>query len=295
MGIKTFDSSDLSNFYLYVFLIFKNGDIVAIKKLLDMKGHNSYCPCQSCKIKGVRNITTEGKIYYSPLMTPQCEHHTCPSVDPCQLQMCTHGHFISVIKKINSAIPKKEQDTNMKQYGIWGSPALHRVGSLNFTICAPLEWMHLLLKNVIPGLMNLWTGRFKDLDEGTDNYKLVPHIWEEFGQETVNAVKTIPSSFVCVLGNIAENRSSFTAESWGFWFIYLALILLKNHFLDNKYYVHMCKLVRLMKTSIKLELTTSEVDELKEGFVQWVKEYEECVPYGPSQLKFAITDMYFDV
>jgi hypothetical protein len=57
----------------------------------------------------------------------------------------------------------------------------------------------------------------------------------------------------------------------------------------------MCKLVRLMKTSIKLELTTSEVDELEEGFVQWVKEYEECVPYGPSQLEFAITDTYFDV
>jgi hypothetical protein len=40
----------------------------------------------------------------------------------------------------------------------------------------------------------------------------------------------------------------------------------KTAFLDDKYYVHVCKLVRLMKTSIKLELTTGEVDELEEGF-----------------------------
>jgi hypothetical protein len=135
--------------------------------------------------------------------------------------------------------------------------------------------MHLLLENVVPGLVKLWTGHFKDLDEGTGNYELAPHIWEEIGQETVNAVKTIPASFVRVLGNIAENRSSYTAESWGFWFIYLAPILLKDRFPDDKYYVHMCKLVKLMKSTIKLELTTDEVDELEEGFAQWVQEYEE--------------------
>jgi hypothetical protein len=97
MGVKPFDSSDLSHFYLYAFLIFKNGDIVAIEKLLDMKGHNSYCPCRSCKIKG------GGKVYYSPLTTPQCEHQTRPSADPRQLQMCTYHHFISVVEKIDSA------------------------------------------------------------------------------------------------------------------------------------------------------------------------------------------------
>jgi len=67
---------------------------------------------------------------------------------------------------------------------------------------------------------------------------------------------SIPSSFVRVLANIAENRSSFKAESWGFCFAHLVSILPKFAFLDDKYYVHISKLVRLMKTSIKLELTT---------------------------------------
>jgi len=81
-GVRTFDTSDYTQFYLHAYNIFKNGDIVAIEKLMNLKGHNGYSPCCSCEIKGVRNITAHGTIYYTPLTTPHHERQTRPSMDP---------------------------------------------------------------------------------------------------------------------------------------------------------------------------------------------------------------------
>jgi hypothetical protein len=36
----------------------------------------------------------------------------------------------------------------------------------------------------------------------------------------------------------------------------------------------MCELIGLMKTSIKLEISTKEIDELEEGFAAWVEDFE---------------------
>jgi hypothetical protein len=44
----------------------------------------------------------------------------------------------------------------------------------------------------------------------------MPEAREEIGVKTAAAVKEIPSGFVGVLLNIADNHVSFTAESWGF-------------------------------------------------------------------------------
>ncbi|KAF9219821.1 hypothetical protein BS17DRAFT_854111 [Gyrodon lividus] len=135
--------------------------------------------------------------------------------------------------------------------------------------------MHLFLENIVPTLVNLWTGQIKGLDTGTENYELVPHIWAEIGEETACAVANIPSAFVRVLGNIAEDRSTFTAEAWGFWFVYLAPILLKGRFQEDKYYYHMLKLSDLMKIMVKLELRDEEVDMIENRLIEWVEEYEE--------------------
>lgn len=65
-------------------------------------------------------------------------------------------------------------------------------------------------------------GTFKGLGPGNEDYEIEGHIWELIGDETANATHTIPSAFVRPLGNVAENQTYFTAESWGFWFIHLA-------------------------------------------------------------------------
>ncbi|KAG2046473.1 hypothetical protein BDR06DRAFT_922829 [Suillus hirtellus] len=241
---------------------------------MNIKGHNGYSPCRSCDIKGVRMIGAGGTNYYTPLTTPHQPRQTRPSLDPLSLPLRTNARFIRVLEDLDLCVTKHQRDLLSKEHGIRGEPSLVRVSSLDYATCAPWEWMHLFLENIAPMLVDLWTGRFKGLDEGTEEYELAPHIWEEIGQETAAAVRDIPAAFVRALGNIASERSSFTAEAWGFWFMYLAPILLQNRFRRRKYYMHMCKLVSLMKTSIKLELSVEEIDGLEQGFAEWVQEYE---------------------
>ncbi|KAG2340055.1 hypothetical protein BDR05DRAFT_856809, partial [Suillus weaverae] len=85
---------------------------------------------------------------------------------------------------------------------------------------------------------------YKMLDVGSEDYKLALHVWEEI------------------------------AKSWSFWFIHITPIVLQNRFPCVKYYTHMSKLISLMKTSIKLEITTQEIDDLEQGFAEWVEEFE---------------------
>ncbi|KAG1743594.1 uncharacterized protein EDB91DRAFT_1236645 [Suillus paluster] len=195
-----------------------DGDIVAIEKLLNIKGHNA--------IQGVQNITGHGK--------PR------PSLDPRHLPLHSHQSYLKTHNKLQSATTRTEKAAIAKQTGIRGPPALRRVESLDYSKSFPYEWMHLFLENIVPTLVNLWTGRFKGLDSDD--------IWEEIGAETVGAIKDIPAAFVRALGNIAH-------DPWGFWFMYLAPIILKDRFEDVKYYDHMCELAGMMKKMLQFQLT----------------------------------------
>jgi len=76
----------------------------------------------------------------------------------------------------------------MRDTGIKNIPAMSRVGSLDYTWSVPWEWFHLLLENVIPNLVDFWTGQFKGLGEGDEEFEIPSHIWDEVGQETAAAV-----------------------------------------------------------------------------------------------------------
>ena len=71
MGVKTFDCVSQSHFLLHAYNLFPHGDIIAIEKLLNVKGHNGKCPCRSCKIKAINNSNSPDKTYYAPLSHPQ--------------------------------------------------------------------------------------------------------------------------------------------------------------------------------------------------------------------------------
>lgn len=44
--------------------------------------------------------------------------------------------------------------------------------------------MHLIYENLIKNLILLWTGKFKDINEGSGSHKLAPHVWEAIGAPT---------------------------------------------------------------------------------------------------------------
>ncbi|KAF9231532.1 hypothetical protein BU15DRAFT_55998 [Melanogaster broomeanus] len=248
-GIVTYDSLDHEMFPLRAYKIFELGDIIAVEKLLDIRGHNAYCPCRSCLISGARNISGGGTNYYAPLIPPVGS--SLPRFDPMLLPMRTHEHFEETLEQIRNASTTKACNQIGKSTGLRienvDIPQRHHVGSINLAKSFPWEWMHLFAENIIPTLVKHWTGKFKHLDTGKEDYKIADHIWEDVGRETAEALKTIPSAFVRALGNIAEDHSYFTAESWAFWFMHLAPALLRHRFPKDKYYNHMCDLVTIMK------------------------------------------------
>ena len=270
-GVKTFDTTAKTTFNLHAYILFKLGDIIAVEKFLQIKGHNGIHPCRSCRIRAVRGT---GKTYYVPLRPPRNTEDARRGVQwsPESLPLRQHTDFIETTSQLRAATTKAEKERIMKETGIKNIPAISRVGSLDYTRSVPWEWFHLLLENVIPNLVS-----FKGLGEGDEEFEIPSHIWDEVGRETAAAVQHIPTTFVRVLSNIANDRSLFTAESWSFWFIYLAPKLLEKRFRRRKYYTHMCELVELMKLMLQFRITLEQLDEIQQGLINWVKTYERYV------------------
>ena len=279
-GVHTYNPITNQIFPLRAYCILGHGDIIAIEQMLSIKGHNGYSPCRSCEITGVRNVTGHETVYYVPLtqphdtVTPGMEPHVW---DPRHLPLRSHASFANTVDLIASARTKTTAAKIAKCTGIKALPALRRVSSLHYGRSFPWEWAHIICENLIPNLVSLWMGRFKKLDEGTESYVIAPHIWELIGQETEDAVKHIPSAFVRVLGNLAKDRSTFTAEAWCFWFMYLAPILLEGRFRKTKYYKHLLDLVQIMKICLQFSITHAEIDDLENRIIKWVAQYEKYV------------------
>ncbi|KAG8709425.1 hypothetical protein FRC11_005568 [Ceratobasidium sp. 423] len=148
--------------------------------------------------------------------------------------------------------------------------------------------MHLLFKNLVPNMIWHWTGRFKGLGQGTGNYELAPHDWAEIGRLMAQATKTIPSEFVGMLPNIAQDENLYKAEAYAFWVQYLAPILLEGRLLE-KYYEHFLLMHEIIILVLQFELTYDNVEQLQAMVNTWVVQYEEyyyqheanCLPTCP--------------
>lgn len=266
-GVSTLDPWEEELFWQHVYLILGFGDYPGISKLTRMKGHNRLHPCQFCEILAVR--VEGGKVYYVPLYRPE------GSVDPANLPMRSHNKFIEQGTSVLEAPTTATAEQLAKDSGIKGVSILASLNTLNFPFSFPLDFMHLIFENLIPNLVRHYTGTFKELNSGTEDYELSKQDWIEICEAGSASGETIPSSFGSRMPNIETERSSMTAEAWGFWCMYLAPILLRNRFSCQRYYDHFHKLVRLIHKCISFELKRSEVDEIRQGFQEWVLEYEK--------------------
>ena len=149
--------------------MFPLGNIIAIEKLLNIKGHNGKCPCRSCEIKAINNPESPDKMYYIPLNHPK----KVRGWKATELLLQTHMSWADVTTKISQAHLKKDCEAIAMHYGIKGMPALQRVGSIDYARGVPWDFMHLLLENVIKNLVNLWMAKFKGLDTGTEDYLIL--------------------------------------------------------------------------------------------------------------------------
>lgn len=266
-GVRALDPWEEELFWQHAYLILGFGDYPGISKLTRMKGHNGLHPCRFCEIIGIR--VEGGKVYYVPLYRPE------GSVDPANLPMRSHDKFIKQGTAVLEASTNAEAERLAKDSGIKGVSVLASLNTLNFPFSFPLDFMHLIFENLIPNLVAHYTGTFKDLDSGVEDYKLSKEVWSEICEAGSASGETIPSSFGSRMPNIETERTYMTAEAWAFWSMYLAPILLRNRFSRRRYYDHFLKLVRLIHKCISFKLKRSDIDEIRKGFQDWVVEYEE--------------------
>jgi hypothetical protein len=90
---------------------------------------------------------------------------------------------------VQSASTTKDFDRLSTQFGIKGLPSslLSALSSLSFPTSFPYNFMHLICANLIPNLILLWTGKFKDLDHDGKDYVIMPTVWNAIGEATFKA------------------------------------------------------------------------------------------------------------
>ena len=134
--------------------------------------------------------------------------------------------------------------------------------------------MHLVWENLIPNLVLLWMDSFKGLDQGSERYSLQKTVWEAIGQTTAASGSTVPSAYGVRVPNIAKDRTYYSAEMWSLWALYFGPVLLRRRFQHAKYYTHFIRLISLLNLCLQFEITDNEIEDVRQGFVQWVRDYE---------------------
>lgn len=138
--------------------------------------------------------------------------------------------------------------------------------------------MHLIFENLVPNLVRHYTGDFKGLGAGSEAYELPKNVWEAIADATAQSGDTTPSEFGARMPNICTERSNMTAETWSIWITYLGPILMQDQFSKPVYYEHFSKLSRLVRLCMSYEMKRSDIELIRNGFIEWVQEYEKCAP-----------------
>jgi hypothetical protein len=130
--------------------------------------------------------------------------------------------------------------------------------------------MHLIWENLVKNLVLHWTGKFKGLDECSEDYKFTKPIWEAIREATAASGSTIPSAFGTHVPNTATHKNQYTAEMWSFWTLYLGPVLLRCQFQHQKYYSHFIRLVRLLTICLHFEISKAKIEEVHTGFARHI-------------------------
>ncbi|KAI0671051.1 hypothetical protein C8Q78DRAFT_973583 [Trametes maxima] len=135
--------------------------------------------------------------------------------------------------------------------------------------------MHLIWENVVKNLMQMWTGQYKGLRTGREDYELHPTVWQAIGDASAASGNTIPGIYGPCPPNVASDKMSWTADTRSFWIQYVGPVLLAGRFTHRKYYTHFVLLVRLIRKCLQFEITDQDIEDIRTGFISWVKEYEQ--------------------
>jgi hypothetical protein len=256
-------------FALQAHLIAIFGDIPAITKFLEFIGHNGHYPCWFCLILAIQGLTAGGGTHlYCPL-----HRSDGLSIDPLNLPIRTHQDSICIGLDVLRAPSENARSNLATESGIKGVSLLAPLPSVRIPASFPIDIMQLVWINLIPQLVQLWTGDCKELGEGSESYMFHPAVWMALGKKVPDSGATIPSNFGCRVPDIS-GLGNVTAEAWSVFATKLAPSLLRQRFRKPTYYTHFVRLILLLNKCTSFSMPRSEIAVIREGFAQWVQGYE---------------------
>ncbi|KAL5635302.1 hypothetical protein ACGC1H_004176 [Rhizoctonia solani] len=290
-GVTAVDISTQKLFSLRAHLLAVFGDIPAITKLLEFVGHNGCYPCRFCLMSAIQGATAGGGTHlYCPL-----HRDNAPFFDPLNLPLRTHENSIQKGLEALGAPSKNAQSKLATASGVKGVSALARLPSISIPSSFPIDIMHMIFINLIPQLVDLWTGSFNDMDDGKEVYTFDTALFKSLGEIIENSGSTMPRSYGCRVPNLAApNRGNPTAEAWSIFGGYLGPCVLRGRFRKTKYYRHFVRLIKLVHQITSFKIQRSDIPSIREGFVNWVQDYEKYYyQYNPTRMQTCTVNIHY--
>ncbi|KAG8940966.1 hypothetical protein FRC04_004857 [Tulasnella sp. 424] len=275
VGSSAYDAVDDDMFVLRYYAPYGGGDMPAVAAAyLNSKGHNAKRPCRGCDIEGVRieGHPTNNKTHYLPIRRPR--RYPPSQITSSALPLRDHQRYLQQAKEVDLAPTIQESKRLATAYGINGVPMSSNIPGVRYPDSFPTDLMH-MTENQLSNLIDIFSGDFKKLDSGSEDYILPKGVWEEIGIATVEANATIPSAFGRKIGNVAKSRTFFTAESYLVWSTLYAPILLRGRFSKSKYYDFFCRTISIIERCMAFKSTKLERDKLRDDIRSWYDDYEK--------------------
>ena len=273
-GIQAYDSIPNELFMLHAYLVVAIGDMQAVKHFACMKGPSAMRPCRVCMIKGI--WCRDRRKYYVPLRPPDKDpppHRR--GYDPKSLPLRTETQILAQIQQLRDEPRVTYRDRLATEFGVNGESVLNSMPGFSRIMGYPHEYMHLLFENIVPMLICLWKGDYRDIDNSEQPYVISNENWETIGRLTEESNRSIPASFSRLIPNIDTDCNLFTAEAYAFWYMHMAPTLLQGRFKEARYYKHAMCLVKIIEKCIQFEITHEEIDILEYNIQIWVQKFEK--------------------
>jgi len=287
-GVKTTDIYLREEFSLHAYIVFKCGDLPAVAKFLEQKGHSAVSACSACEATGVRmlavgSVTKASTIYYFPLRPPS-DHPPPqgPIWEPGHLPMRTNERINTQLTEIEAAPTATLKDALAKKFGLNGRTLLSCLSSVSVA-STPRDVMHLLFEHMVPMMISFWKGEYKPwkakkLDQGQP-YVIPQDEWKKIGLLTIGSSFIIPGSFTRALPNIHKEEHLYIAETYAFWMMYLAPVVLKGRWGNtDKYYKHAILLSSILRRVVEYEIPVQDISphrNLTQDITQFMQQYYE--------------------
>lgn len=274
VGVLTFDALDRELFTMRAFAPFGCADLPAAAAAhTGAKAPGAKRGCRACPIEGIRILGTRNQSHYLPLIRP-------PGYPPLMYDydnlppLRIHHLYLAQAREVDLALTDAEMKRLSMLYGINGTPMTALIPGTTFPWSFPFDLMH-LIENMCKNYLLLFTGNFKGLNAGQEDYILPKDVLREIGEATVASNATIPAQFGRPLPNPVEERAYYTAEAYVNFFVYVAPIVFRRRFSRPKYYRHLCRFISIIKSLMAFTSTAEQRVALRAEIKLWYQEWEE--------------------